>query len=210
MKKQDKNKTDSKEFDTIVKELFAPIYSVIAEQIIQKTKLKNGKCLDAGCGTGALGRALANLTNMEVLFFDKSEDMLELTQKYVNEENLSVRSSFLLGDIHNIPYEDNALDLIISRGSIPFWDDWSKAYEEIYRVLKKDGKAYIGCGFGNAKLRDDIVEKMSEKDPDWSNKPYRQTMENKRKDLPQIMQSIHPSSYEIIDDESGFWVYMSK
>lgn len=208
--KKEEGKTESKDFDTIVKEVFAPIYPVIAEQIVQKTKLSDGKCLDAGCGTGALGRALANLTKMEILFFDKSEDMLELTKKYVNEENLSTRSSFMLGDIHNIPCEDNAIDLIISRGSIPFWDDWNKAYEEIYRVLKKDAKAYIGCGFGNAKLRNEIVETMSKEDPDWTNKPYKQSMEDKRKDLPQIMQNINPTAYEIIDDESGFWVYMSK
>jgi ubiquinone/menaquinone biosynthesis C-methylase UbiE len=208
--KKNKGGSDPQGFDRIVREVFAPIYPIIAEQIIQKTKLNQGKCLDAGCGTGALGRAMANLTDMEVLFFDQSNEMMELVQQYVKEEDLTPRSSYLVGDIHNIPCEDNMLDLVISRGSIPFWDDWEKAYTEIYRVLKKDGKAYIGGGFGNAKLRDEIKNKMSKRNPNWSKKPYKQNMENKRKELPQIMQSINPVFYEIIDDESGFWIYMSK
>ncbi len=208
--KKNKGGSDPQGFDKISREIFAPIYPVIAGQIIQKTKLDKGKCLDAGCGTGALGRALANCTDMDVVFFDQSEDMIELVKKYVDEENLKQRSSYLLGDIHNIPYDDDSIDLVISRGSIPFWDDWGKAYSEIYRILKKDGHAYIGGGFGNAKLRDEIKNKMSKEDPDWSKKPYRKNMENKRKDLPRIMENINPTFYEIIDDESGFWVYIGK
>ncbi len=89
--------------------------------------------------------------------------MLELTKKYVKEEKLEKRSSFLLGDIHKIPYEDESLDLIISRGSNPFWEDWEQAYKEIYRVLKKGGKTYIGCGFGSKKLYDEVMEKWKKK-----------------------------------------------
>lgn len=105
MNMKKKRNTDPKGFDKIVREIFAPIYPKIAQQIVQKTKVKDGRCLDAGCGTGALGRALANLTQMEVIFFDKSQEMLELSKKYVQEELLESRSSFILGDIHKIPCE---------------------------------------------------------------------------------------------------------
>jgi ubiquinone/menaquinone biosynthesis C-methylase UbiE len=207
--KKEKRKTSPNGFDKIVREVFAPIYPAIAKQILEKTNLVEGKCLDAGCGTGALGRALAKYSKMELIFFDKSQDMLELTKKYVKEEKLEKRSSFLLGDIHKIPYEDESLDLIISRGSNPFWEDWEQAYKEIYRVLKKGGKTYIGCGFGSKKLYDEVMEKMEEENPNWKH-PEFEDLQTKKESLPKIMQQLKPSKFEIIDNESGFWLFMEK
>lgn len=209
MKNENKGARDPQGFDNIVKEVFAPIYPVISEQIIKKTELTNGKCLDAGCGTGALGRAYAKKTQMEIIFFDKSNEMIELSKQYVKEENLHNRSSFILGDIHNIPCENQTLDLVISRGSTPFWDDWTKAYKEIFRVLKEGGKAYIGGGFGNEKLRKEIKETMQKRNPEWK-KSFQDRLKSKKEILPQIMKNLNPSNYEIIDDESGFWVYFVK
>lgn len=209
MNMKKKRNTDPKGFDKIVREIFAPIYPKIAQQIVQKTKVKDGRCLDAGCGTGALGRALANLTQMEVIFFDKSQEMLELSKKYVQEELLESRSSFILGDIHKIPCENSSMDLIISRGSSPFWEDWDKAYNEIFRVLKKNGEAYIGCGFGSKELHEKVMKKMKEENPNWKH-PEFEDLDMKKEMLPKILESINPSASEIINDESGYWVYLKK
>ena len=209
MKKENKGAKDPQGFDNIVKEVFAPIYPVIAEQIIIKTNLINGKCLDAGCGTGALGRAFAKKTQMEIIFFDKSNEMIELSKQYVKEENLHDRSYFILGDIHHIPCENQTFDLVISRGSTPFWDDWGKAYEEIFRVLKQGGQAYIGGGFGNKELSKEIKETMQKRDSEWKNS-FKDRLQSKKEILPQIMENLNITNYEIIDNESGFWLYFVK
>ncbi|MDD3476750.1 MAG: class I SAM-dependent methyltransferase, partial [Sulfurimonas sp.] len=78
LKKEHKGGTNPSGFDRIVREVFAPIYPVIAQQIKQKTALSSGKCLDVGCGTGALGRAMAQITELHVTFFDQSDEMLSL------------------------------------------------------------------------------------------------------------------------------------
>jgi ubiquinone/menaquinone biosynthesis C-methylase UbiE len=209
VKKHYKGGSNPQGFDKIVREVFAPIYPVIAEQIIEKTKITNGKCLDAGCGTGALGRSLARLTNMHITFFDQSDEMLEFAREYAKDEHIYNRSSFWQGDIHNIQIESNSIDLIISRGSSPFWDDWHQAYREILRVLKVGGKAYIGGGFGNAELREKIVQTMRENDPNWR-KSFKDRLKPEREVLPMIFNSLRPSEFTIIDDESGFWVYITK
>ena len=209
MKYENKGAKDPQGFDNIVKEVFAPIYPVISEQIIEKTKLTHGKCLDAGCGTGALGRAFAKKTQMEIIFFDKSNEMIELSKQYVKEENLHDRSYFILGDIHHIPCENQTFDLVISRGSTPFWDDWGKAYEEIFRVLKQGGQAYIGGGFGNKELSKEIKETMQKRDSEWKNS-FKDRLQSKKEILPQIMENLNITNYEIIDNESGFWLYFVK
>ncbi len=54
-------KVNVTQFDQIAREIFAPIYPVIAEQIVRKTGITAGQCLDVGCG-GYLGMALAKIT----------------------------------------------------------------------------------------------------------------------------------------------------
>lgn len=209
LKKEHKGGSNPQGFDRIVREVFAPIYPVIAEQIKKKTNLSSGKCLDVGCGTGALGRAMAQITELHVTFFDQSDEMLSLAKDYAEEEEITHRSSFMLGDIHNIELDNDSLDIVISRGSSPFWDDWSKAYGEILRVLKVGGHAYIGGGFGTKELREQITAQMSKEKPDWRDS-FKDRVKAEREALPQILNTLNPTQHTIIDDESGWWVFITK
>ncbi|MDD5051345.1 MAG: class I SAM-dependent methyltransferase [Sulfuricurvum sp.] len=204
-----KGATNPQSFDQIVREIFSPIYPVIAEQIVYKTRITSGRCLDVGCGTGALGIAVAKITNMHVTFFDQSEEMLGFSERYAALNDLDNRSAFIQGDVHTIPIPDEDFHLIISRGSSPFWDDWHKAYSEIVRVLKPGGIAYIGGGFGNAQLRENIVKTMSENNPNWRNS-FKDKIKPERDALPGILRSLPILHFNIIDDESGFWAVITK
>lgn len=42
------------EYDAIAEQLFAPVYPVIAHAIAERTKKREGRLLDAGCGGGHL------------------------------------------------------------------------------------------------------------------------------------------------------------
>ncbi|UFS62587.1 class I SAM-dependent methyltransferase [Sulfurimonas sp. HSL-3221] len=207
--KKHKGAGDPSGFDAIVREVFAPIYPVIASQIIQQTQTTRGVCLDAGCGTGALGRAMARLSGCEVTFFDQSEKMLEFARGYADAEAITARSRFLQGDIHDIPLPSESVDLVISRGSSPFWDDQKRAYSEILRVLRRGGRAYVGGGFGSAELREQIVSTMLEREPNWEER-FKHRSKAMRDALPQILERLQPASFEIINDESGFWAHICK
>lgn len=176
---------------------------------MQETQIFDGDCLDAGCGTGALGRAVAQISGVHVMFFDQSPHMLQLAQSYVYEERIAQRSRFLQGDIHHIPLASCSMDLVISRGSSPFWENQKQAYSEIVRVLRKGGRAFVGGGFGNAELRERIVNTMLERNPDW-NKSFKERSVRMREALPDILKQTNPSWFEIINDESGFWAHICK
>ncbi len=209
IEKRHKGGSNPQGFDRIVREVFAPIYPVIAQQIKKKTTLTKGRCLDAGCGTGALGRAMANITELDMTFFDQSDEMLTLAKKYAYEEEIAHRSTFMRGDIHDIKIPDNTLDIVISRGSSPFWDDLDKAYSEILRVLKVGGYAYIGGGFGTKELKNQITSHMSKDKPEWRDS-FKNRVKAEREVLPQILNSLNLTMHTIIDDESGWWVFITK
>ena len=66
---------------TLARSVFAPAYRDIARQIVTGTGVTQGVCLDIGCGAGYLGAAIAAISDLLVLFFDRSPDMLTITRR---------------------------------------------------------------------------------------------------------------------------------
>jgi predicted SAM-dependent methyltransferase len=53
----------------------------------------------------------------------------------------------IVGDIHNLPFEDNSIDAIICMNVLEHVEEPQKAVREIYRVLKPGGYCYIEVPF---------------------------------------------------------------
>ncbi len=198
------------EFDEIANGPFFPIYPVIAQQIKDKTKISSGRCLDIGSGGGHLGLSLAQITSLEVVLLDKLEDALDIASRRANSWGLSARASTLLGDVQQIPLQDNTINLCISRGSVWFWENQKKGFEEIYRVLANGGMAYIGGGFGNEELRKQVDKKMKERDSEWPKNRNQFVEGNTVKHFTEVLYKAGISNFEITDDDKGIWVVFKK
>lgn len=195
----------------MAKGLFAPAYPAIAERIYEVCGIRDGTCIDAGAGPGMLGISLAKITDLKVDLMDISPENCGYAMENIRSEGLESRCRFIQGDITNMPFEDNYADLIISRGSIFFWDDLKSAFSEILRVLKSGGNTFIGGGFGNAEVRDYICSEMAKDDPEWetdNEEGKRKTVENRVK----ILQVLEEAEiyYKCISDDSGFWIVIEK
>ena len=71
-----------------------------------------------------------------------TEQMIDKAR--ANNVKYSYRNvEFRLGDIEELPVEDNSVDVIISNCVINLAPDKSKVFSEAYRVLKKDGRMYV-------------------------------------------------------------------
>ncbi len=195
------------EYDEIADTIFAPIYPVIARQIKAKTGLAHGKCLDVGCGGGHLGLCMAAITKMDIVLLDKLPEALEIAKRRCEEWGFSKRVSTLLGDAQYLPVANNTCDLIISRGSIWFWEDVKRGIEEIYRILNPRGWIYIGGGYGSVELRIKIKEMLKTRDGGFQRQRIK---ENNSAKFTHIMHEIKLEKFEIIDDERGFWIVIQK
>ncbi|MBA2868396.1 class I SAM-dependent methyltransferase [Methanococcus maripaludis] len=204
------DKKGAKNMDEISKTLFAPIYPIIAENIINRFGITAGTCVDIGSGPGALSIALAKQSDFSILALDFSKHMNEITLKNIADANLNDRIQIVQGDVHNIPIDDNYADLIVSRGSVFFWEDIATAFREIYRILKSGGKTYIGGGFGNKELRDSISAEMIRKNPDWKEFNRKNISQANVERFQNVLDKIGIASYEIILEDEGFWIIISK
>jgi len=190
--------------------IFAPIYPVIASQIIERTGVTEGIGLDIGSGPGDLALSVAKLTSLKVYALDISPDMFLIVSEKVQSQQMVERVVPILGDVHKMEFSDSFIDIIVSRGSFFFWEDLNRAFSEVYRVLSPDGYAYIGSGFGSAALRDRIVPEMNRTEPDWKKGDQHRASQCEPDMLAKILQRAGFKDFSFIQDDSGFWMVIKK
>lgn len=202
-------------FDSIARTVFAPVYPVIAAQIIAHTGITGGVCLDIGCGSGYLGAALAKTTGLFVYFLDVSSEMLAVVRRTITENGLENRADILQGDVSAIALPDDSVDLAVSRGSIFFWKDLVAAFREIDRVLAPGGQAYIGGGFGTKELKEGIERKMAlkqeEGDENFRKRVTKNLGDGTRERFSSAVTAAGITSCTILQNEDiGLWLVMQK
>lgn len=205
----EKDREGAQRMDRIAKTAFAPVYPVIAEQILDRCGISRGRCLDVGSGPGSLGIALARASDLAVTLLDSSPEMLAVAEGNIREAGLSGRFSLLRGDVHAIPLPAGSVDLVVSRGSVFFWEDLARAFSEIYRVLAPGGKTYVGGGFGTAELRDSIAAAMTKENPEWKSFRDKNLGPDNRARIAGVLVDLG-HRHRIINDDSGLWVMMEK
>lgn len=153
--------------DKTMKGAFRKIYPVIAAQAIERTGVRSGLCLDLGGGPGMLGIRLAQASELEVVVVDPLTDCIELAAANIVEHGMGHRVSTRHGQAEALTFEDDTVDLVVSRGSIYFWTDQRRGLREIFRVLRPGGWAYLGGGFGSSELLAEIMQSM-ENAAEWA------------------------------------------
>jgi SAM-dependent methyltransferase/ribosomal protein S18 acetylase RimI-like enzyme len=191
-----------------MKGLFRKIYPVIAEQAIARTGVREGLCIDLGGGPGMLGICIAKASDLRVVIVDPLPECIRLARENIADAKLDRRVSARGGQAEALPFLDASVDLVVSRGSIYFWHDQRRGLREVFGILRPGGWAYIGGGFGNKELRDEILAEKAD-DPDWN----RQRGERGRKHPPEHFRALLAElgiAGEVTDDDTGMWIIFRK
>jgi len=65
------------------------------------------------------------------------------------EKGWGDRRFAVVGYAEELSFPNDCVDLVVSRGSIFFWKGPVTGLQDVYRVLRSGGKAYIGGGAGS-------------------------------------------------------------
>jgi ubiquinone/menaquinone biosynthesis C-methylase UbiE len=137
---------------------------------------KGGHVLDLGSGAGNdcfVARAIVGETG-KVTGLDMTEPMILKARENCAKLKFS-NVEFVSGDIESMPFDTNSFDVVISNCVLNLVPDKSKAFSEIFRVLKpgghfcvsdvvikgrlsekmkKDAELYAGCVSGASEMND--------------------------------------------------------
>lgn len=121
---------------------------------IKKDSIKylktTGKVLDLCTGTGDVAGFLSKISQNEVIGLDFSKNMLEIAQKKYP------LVQFIEGDCINLPFEANSFDAVTISFGLRNIENYDKALEEIYRVLKPNG-TFMHLDFGKKNALGDLL-----------------------------------------------------
>lgn len=108
-----------------------------AEKLLSHIEVKeNQNFLEVGCGNGAVSKHIAKKYRVKATGTDVDPGMIQLAQE--NTDDVSdIR--FLEADATNLPFQDNAFDIVLSFGVMHHISNWLDALDEINRVLKAKG-----------------------------------------------------------------------
>ena len=96
--------------------------------------------LDVACGSGFFTRLLAEgITVGKVCGMDIDSGHIQEAHGYSEKAGLTDRTEFLTGDACDLPFEDNAFDIVTSHTFFNVADNYKLAMQEMIRVTKNGG-----------------------------------------------------------------------
>ena len=101
------------------------------------------KVLDVACGSGTSAITLAQKFGCHVTGIDLSEKNLAKAREKAKEAGLEDSLEFVKSDAERIQFPDKLFDAVICECALCTFPDKKTAVSEIFRVLKKGGKAGI-------------------------------------------------------------------
>jgi len=123
-------------------------------------ELKKGEVvLDLGSGAGFDCFLAATKVGPKgrVIGIDMTPEMIEKARNNA-KKNCIENVEFRLGEIENLPVEDNSVDVVISNCVINLSADKPRVFQEVYRVLKPGGRIAIS----DIALKKELPKKIQE------------------------------------------------
>jgi ubiquinone/menaquinone biosynthesis C-methylase UbiE len=133
-------------YDRLTAIMMAGRQKGIRKASIELARIKQGdRILEVGCGTGTLTMLAKNFAGPEgkVFGIDPLPQMVRTAQQKAQKAKLDI--TFQTGLMEEIPFSESMFDVVLASFMIFHTDEAirQKGFEEVYRVLKPEGKFLI-------------------------------------------------------------------
>lgn len=132
---------ESRAQDTV----FTRLFDKYAAQLALPTP---AQVLEVGCGTGAMLRSLVHRNDFSGMAFgvDQSLHFIETARRFAQDENVSDRIEFRVGDAHSLDFPSATFDAVIAHTLISHVTEPTTVLREMARVVRPGGIVVIFDG----------------------------------------------------------------
>jgi ubiquinone/menaquinone biosynthesis C-methylase UbiE len=132
-------------YDRYPNRIFTKWFQNIAADI--RDRGISGNILDIGTGPGRLPIEIAKQVKDAHLFgIDLSKDMIKIAGENTDREGVGDRVEFRTKNAYDTGFESDSIDMVVSTETLHHLSKPLVAFNEIYRVLKPGGEAWLFDG----------------------------------------------------------------
>lgn len=191
-----------------VNALWSKIYPDLASQVREYYCKSYGDVLELGPFAGGISVELARLLpGLNITLAAQDSGIVDFLRKEIEEAGFSREIELRCSELDKLVFADSTFDLVIFRGAYFFLDAEGKIIQDIYRVLKENGLAFIGGGYGK-NTPQALIDEIADESRDLNDRLGR-----KRVTLGQVENMVNKSglsAHARIEKEGGLWLLIEK
>jgi SAM-dependent methyltransferase len=123
---------------------------------------KDSFLLDVACSTGFSSRSAARLTNCRGIGIDLSHAAIYVAAEESTAFDLQDRLTYIVGDVVNIPCEDQTFSHALAGCSFSFMQEKKRALREVYRVLSEGAALCVANFFYDSTPDSNVIGAVEE------------------------------------------------
>jgi SAM-dependent methyltransferase len=191
-----------------VNDLWSKIYPYLAAQVIEYFGKSYGDVLELGPFAGGISVELARLyRGLKITLAAQESAMVDFLRMEIEGARLDREIEVRCYELDKLGFAGSLFDLVIFRGAYFFLDEESKIILEIYRVLKEDGIAFIGGGYGKATPQA-LIDEIARESRDLNDRLGRRRVTVG--DVKGMVKKAGLSDHARIEKDGGLWLVIKK
>ena len=191
-----------------VNELWSRIYPYLAAQAMEYYGRSRGEVLELGPFSGGISVELARLhPGLNITIAAQDPGVVDDLRKEIQGAGLNRKMEVAWSELDNLVFADCLFDLIIFRGAYFFLDEEGKILREIYRVLKEDGLAFIGGGYGR-NTPQALIDEIADESRDLNDRLGRRRVTEG--EVTTMVNKAGLTSHTRIEKDGGLWLVIQK
>jgi SAM-dependent methyltransferase len=188
--------------------LWQKIYPYVASQIMEVFQRDYGSVLELGPFSGGISLELARShPRLGITIGAEFPAVGEYLRRKIALSGLSERIAVEETDLDHLIFMDAQFDLVILRGAFFFLEDRAGLLGEIGRVLRADGMAFVGGGFGKGTPKE-LIDEIADQSRELNKRLGRKRIS--REELEEIVRNAELADLCEIEEEGGLWITIRK
>jgi SAM-dependent methyltransferase len=191
-----------------VNDLWSRIYPYLAIQVMEYYGRSHGEVLELGPFSGGISVELTRLhPELSITIAAQDPGVVDYLRKEIEGAGLNRKMEVVWSELDNLVFADGLFDVVIFRGAYFFLDEEGKILREIYRILKEDGLAFIGGGYGK-NTPQVLIDEIADESRDLNDRLGRKRVTEG--EVTGMVNKAGLASQAKIEKEGGLWLLIQK